>query len=170
MDNSIKDISIKDIGIMQDKIIEDFDLFDDWADKYRYLISLGNDLPEYPKDKMTEQYFVHGCQSQVWFYASLNSNGNMSLFATSDAAIVKGLIGLLLSIFDESPGLFIFNLPDFILSDLSLLNIKFVYGVVDCVGDIAFLVNSLIFFLSLLFLSSLRFPLLSSMFSERRFL
>lgn len=115
MDNSIKDISIKDIGIMQDKIIEDFDLFDDWADKYRYLISLGNDLPEYPKDKMTEQYFVHGCQSQVWFYASLNSNGNMSLFATSDAAIVKGLIGLLLSIFDQQQP------QDVLAADLSFI-------------------------------------------------
>ena len=88
------------INSMQDQIIEDFSFFDDWADKYKYLISLGHDLPLFPKDKMIDENFVRGCQSQVWFYSELQDDGRLKLYGTSDAAIVKGLIGLLIKVFD----------------------------------------------------------------------
>ena len=92
--------NITSINSMQDQIIEDFSFFDDWADKYKYLISLGSDMPEFPKDKMIEKYFVRGCQSQVWFYSQLQEDGKLKLYGTSDAAIVKGLMALLLKVFD----------------------------------------------------------------------
>ena len=89
------------INNIQSEIIENFSFFEDWADRYRYLISLGNDLPDFPKDKMTDENFVRGCQSQVWFYSEAQDDGRLKLYGTSDAAIVKGLMGLLLQVFDQ---------------------------------------------------------------------
>ena len=89
------------INNIQSEIIENFSFFEDWADRYRYLISLGNDLPDFPKDKMTDENFVRGCQSQVWFYSEAQEDGKLKLYGTSDAAIVKGLMGLLLQVFDN---------------------------------------------------------------------
>lgn len=89
------------INAVQSEIIENFSFFEDWADRYRYLISLGNDLPDFPKDKMTDENFVRGCQSQVWFYSEAQDDGRLKLYGTSDAAIVKGLMGLLLQVFDQ---------------------------------------------------------------------
>ena len=91
---------INSIDNIKEQIIEDFSFFEDWADKYKYLISLGNDMPEFPKDKMIEENFVRGCQSQVWFYYELKNNNRLKIYGTSDAAIVKGLIGLLIKVFD----------------------------------------------------------------------
>ena len=90
--------SINDI---QAEILENFCFFEDWSDRYRYLISLGYDFPDFPKDKMTDENFVRGCQSQVWFYSETKDDGRLRLYGTSDAAIVKGLMGLLLQVFDN---------------------------------------------------------------------
>ncbi len=103
------------INNIQTEIIENFSFFEDWADRYRYLISLGNDLPDFPQDKMTDENFVSGCQSQVWFYSKAQEDGRLKLYGTSDAAIVKGLMGLLLQVFDQQK-------PEDILSaDLSFI-------------------------------------------------
>lgn len=84
----------------QTELIEEFALFDNWMDRYQYLIDLGRRLPVFPDAARVEENKIKGCQSQVWFTASLD-NDRLSLAATSDAAIVSGLIALLLRIYDR---------------------------------------------------------------------
>lgn len=79
------------------EILEDFELFDDWADKYEYIISLGKDLEEMAEDEKTEGNLVKGCQSRVWLSAK-QEGGNVVFSADSDAIISKGIIALLVKI------------------------------------------------------------------------
>ena len=87
-----------EIALAQDELIADFDLFEDWMDRYQYLIDLGRRLPEFPDDLRTEENRIRGCQSQVWFVAD-EKDGRLEFRATSDAAIVSGLIALLLRLY-----------------------------------------------------------------------
>ena len=79
------------------EILEDFDLFDDWADKYEYIISLGKELEAMPESHKVEGNLVKGCQSRVWLHAE-NQNGVVKFTADSDAIITKGIIALLVKI------------------------------------------------------------------------
>lgn len=80
------------------EILGDFEVFDDWADRYRYLIELGEKLPALPDEFKTEANKVQGCQSQVWLRAE--KNGDQIIFsADSDSAITRGLIALLVRLF-----------------------------------------------------------------------
>jgi cysteine desulfuration protein SufE len=82
---------------IQQEIIEEFSMYEDWMDKYSYLIELGNDLEELdPKDK-NDQNLIKGCQSRVWLVAEMN-NGTIQFKGESDAVIVKGLVALLLRV------------------------------------------------------------------------
>lgn len=82
---------------IQDEIIEDFEFFDDWIDKYNYLIELGNQLePIEPKYKNNE-YLIEGCQSKVWLRAELDQ-GKVWFTADSDAIITKGIVALLVKV------------------------------------------------------------------------
>jgi len=97
----------------QRHVIEDFDLFDNWNDKYAYLISLGKSLRDFPKEKKDQAHQVKGCQSQVWFDATL-VDGKLYFQGISDSAIVSGLIGLLLKIYsDATPSDIVASTPDF---------------------------------------------------------
>ena len=87
-----------EIALAQDELIADFELFEDWMDRYQYLIDLGRRLPEFPDDLRTEENRIRGCQSQVWFVAD-EKDGRLEFRATSDAAIVSGLIALLLRLY-----------------------------------------------------------------------
>lgn len=87
-----------EIALAQDELIADFELFDDWMDRYQYLIDLGRRLPEFPEELRTEENRIRGCQSQVWFVAE-QKDGRLEFQATSDAAIVSGLIALLLRLY-----------------------------------------------------------------------
>lgn len=82
---------------IQDDIIEEFSIFDDWLDKYDYLISLSDTLPMIDPSKRTEQYIIEGCQSRVWVAAELR-DGKMYYSADSDAIITKGIIALLVRV------------------------------------------------------------------------
>jgi cysteine desulfuration protein SufE len=82
---------------IQDAIIEEFSMFDDWLDKYDYLISLSDDLPAIAADKRTEQYLIEGCQSRVWVAAEMR-DGKVYYTADSDAIITKGIIALLIRV------------------------------------------------------------------------
>ena len=82
----------------QQELIEDFELFEDWMDRYQYLIDLGRRLPDFPDELRVEDNRIRGCQSQVWFVAS-EHDGILEFRAISDAAIVSGLIALLLRIY-----------------------------------------------------------------------
>ncbi len=82
----------------QEEIIADFSLFDDWLDKYNYLIELGNALPPIDLAHRTEKYAISGCQSRVWVDARLDETGLVWFSADSDAIITKGIISLLIKV------------------------------------------------------------------------
>lgn len=85
--------------LVQDQIIEEFAMFDDWLDKYDYLISLSDSLPIINAAHKTEQYIIEGCQSRVWVDARLE-DGKVYYSADSDAIIVKGILALLIRAFE----------------------------------------------------------------------
>lgn len=82
---------------IQDEIIDEFSVFDDWLDKYDYLISLAETLPPIAEEHRTEQYLIQGCQSRVWVDARLDE-GKVYYAADSDAIITKGIIALLIRV------------------------------------------------------------------------
>lgn len=81
--------------IVQNEIIEEFSMFEDWLDKYDYLISLSDSLPVIDSSHKTEQYIIEGCQSRVWVDAHME-DGKVYYSADSDAIIVKGILALLI--------------------------------------------------------------------------
>ena len=81
----------------QDEIIEEFSVFDDWLDKYNYLIELGNGLQPFDPAHRNERYLIQGCQSRVWVDARLE-DGRVYYGADSDAIITKGIIALLIRV------------------------------------------------------------------------
>ncbi len=82
---------------IQDAIIEEFSMFDDWLDKYDYLISLSDSLPAIDPAKRTDKYLIEGCQSRVWVASELR-DGKVLYTADSDAIITKGIISLLVRV------------------------------------------------------------------------
>ena len=85
------------INQIQDTIIEEFGLFDQWMDKYEYIIDLGKKLPLIAEQYKTDDHLIPGCQSQVWLRAELD-NGAVKFTADSDAIITKGIIALLVRV------------------------------------------------------------------------
>ena len=81
--------------IVQDEIIEEFSMFDDWLDRYDYLISLSESLPVIGAEHKTDEYIIEGCQSRVWVDARME-DGKIFYSADSDAIIIKGLLALLI--------------------------------------------------------------------------
>jgi cysteine desulfuration protein SufE len=79
-------------------IEEELSLFDDWEDRYRYIIDLGRSLPPFPTEWMDETHRIAGCQSRVWLAEKLHG-GRLHLAGASDAAIVSGLVALLLRVY-----------------------------------------------------------------------
>ncbi len=86
--------------LRQEEIIAEFSLFDDWLDKYNYLIELGNALPPIDPKYRIEKYAISGCQSRVWLSAQLDEDGLVRFSADSDAIITKGIISLLIRVLD----------------------------------------------------------------------
>lgn len=86
------------IADIQRAIVEDFEYLEDWPERYQHLIDLGRKLPPFPEEQQIEANRVHGCQARVWFIAE-QREGRLFFQATSDAAIVSGLIALLLKVY-----------------------------------------------------------------------
>lgn len=84
----------------QQEIIDEFAIFSDWMEKYEYIIDLGKELPQIDSSKKTQEHIIEGCQSQVWLASELK-NGKLYFTADSDAIITKGIIGLLIRVFNE---------------------------------------------------------------------
>ena len=84
---------------IQDGIIEEFSIFDEWLDKYNYLIELSKTLPPIDEGHRTDQYLIKGCQSRVWLDAEMR-DGKIYFAADSDAIITKGIIALLIRVLD----------------------------------------------------------------------
>lgn len=103
-----------EVQVAQQELIDEFSLFDDWMDRYQYLIDLGRRLPEFPAALQTDDNRIRGCQSQVWFVAE-EKDGRLEFRAISDAAIVSGLIALLLRIYNgRYPQDILDTPPDFV--------------------------------------------------------
>lgn len=85
------------IAEVSEEIVEEFSMFDDWMDRYQYLIEMGQELPSLPESDKTPENIVHGCQSQVWLTARLEGE-NIQFEADSDAIITKGLIAMLVRV------------------------------------------------------------------------
>lgn len=90
-------MTIKEI---QQEIVDEFSLFDDWMERYEHLITLGKELPLIDEQYKTDDYIIKGCQSKVWVHAEMQ--GEKVVFtADSDAILTKGLVGLLLRVFSN---------------------------------------------------------------------
>ena len=82
----------------ENAVIEEFSMYDEWLDKYEYLIELGKALKDYPESAKTDDRLIKGCQSRVWLDYKIE-NGKIFLNADSDAIITKGIISLLIGIY-----------------------------------------------------------------------
>ena len=100
---------------IENKITDEFALFDDWMDKYNYIIDMGKTLPMIDEKYKTDQYIISGCQSRVWLSAEME-NGRVIFKADSDAIITKGIINLLIRVLSNQ------NPDDIIKTDLDFLN------------------------------------------------
>ena len=88
------------INEIQDKIIDDFSLFDDWMGRYNLLIDLGKDLPEFNPKHRIRDYLIEGCQSKVWLYPEFDGQ-KIKFSADSDALITKGIVALLVKVLSD---------------------------------------------------------------------
>lgn len=98
--NELRDRS--DIAAIEAEIVDEFALFDDWMDKYAYLIEMGKSLPPLDESFKQEPFRVKGCQSNVWLRA-WEEEGRVQFEADSDAMITKGLIALLMRVLSDQP-------------------------------------------------------------------
>ena len=89
--------SINDI---QDAIIDEFSVYDEWLDKYEYLIDLGREMPLVAESDKTDANLIDGCQSRVWLTCTASADGLLHFAADSDAIITKGMISLLIRVVD----------------------------------------------------------------------
>jgi cysteine desulfuration protein SufE len=90
---------MSEIEQAEQEVIGEFRFFDNWMDRYQYLIDLGRQLPPFPEEWKTEAHRLHGCQSQVWLATRIEGD-RLRIQAISDSAIVSGLIALLLRVYD----------------------------------------------------------------------
>ena len=101
-------------AIAQETIISEFSLFEDWMDRYQYLIDLGRKLPELARDEMIDANLLDGCQSRVWLLIE-GDEQEMRIRANSDAAIVSGLIALLIKVYSGASAQQVLNnKPEFV--------------------------------------------------------
>ena len=91
----VSGLSSRSIRDAHEEIVDEFEFLDDWMDRYQHIVDVGRKLPPYPSEFRTDAYKVRGCQAQVWFHAD-ERGGRLFFEAVSDAAIVSGLIALLL--------------------------------------------------------------------------
>ena len=110
---------MNEIAQAQQELIDDFSLFDNWMDRYQYIIDLGRRLPEFPEADRNEDNRIRGCQSQVWFTASRDGD-RLEFQAISDAAIVSGLIALLLRVYSGRKARDILDTPPDFVAALQL--------------------------------------------------
>ena len=90
------------ISQAQEEIVQEFSMFDDWMQRYEYMIELGKSLPMIDSQYKNEDYIIKGCQSKVWVHADLEDN-KLFFTADSDAIITKGIIAILIRAFSNQP-------------------------------------------------------------------
>lgn len=89
---------MKTLKERQDELVEEFSMFDEWLDKYEYLIDLGKNLEPFPEELKTDDRLIKGCQSRVWLDAT-DDGGIINFRADSDAIITRGIISMLVSVY-----------------------------------------------------------------------
>lgn len=105
---------MNEVQAAQQEVVDEFGFFDNWMDRYQYLIDLGRKLPDLSPEEKVEDNRIRGCQSQVWFVPE-QDGPRLKFRAISDAAIVSGLIALLLRIYSDKPAAEILTTPpDFV--------------------------------------------------------
>jgi len=103
--------SISDI---QAELVDEFEMFEDWMSRYEHVIDLGRQLDDFPEEWKTDENKIQGCQSQVWLNVQMQ-DGKMHIDGTSDAAIVSGLVAIVLRVYsDQAPQNILDAKPDFI--------------------------------------------------------
>jgi len=110
---------MNEIEQAQQELVDEFQFFDNWMDRYQYIIDLGRRLPEFPEHDRVDKNKIKGCQSQVWFTAA-QTGDRLQFRAISDAAIVSGLIALLLRIYSDRKPAEIASTPADFVSALKL--------------------------------------------------
>lgn len=103
----------------QQALIEEFAMFDNWMDRYQYIIDMGKALPDFPEAWKTDELKIQGCQSNVWMHHARDGE-RLQFQAISDAAIVSGLIAVLMRIYDDRPPADIRDTSPHFLKDLGL--------------------------------------------------
>jgi len=112
-DNSLF-LNVGTIESIQQDIVNEFDFFDDWSEKYQYLIDLGKNLPDFNETNRIDENLVKGCQSNVWLHAEIIDD-KIVYTADSDAIISKGIISILISVFSgQKPDAIVKAKMDFI--------------------------------------------------------
>lgn len=94
---------MSDINERQDEIIDEFSLFDDWMDRYEYIIELGKTLPLIDAQYKDDEHLIRGCQSRVWLHAEGDAAKHVEFTADSDAVITRGLIALIVRVLSGQP-------------------------------------------------------------------
>jgi len=108
-----------EVQAAQDEVIQEFAIFENWMDRYQYLVDLGRRLPPLAEHELIDENKIKGCQSQVWFVAA-KEDDRLQFRATSDAAIVSGLIAILLRIYSGRRPEDILDTPPDFVSQLGL--------------------------------------------------
>jgi cysteine desulfuration protein SufE len=111
--------NVNEVISAQRDLVDEFGIFDNWIDRYQYIIDLGRRLPEFPTASRIEENRIRGCQSQVWFTAEMTGD-RLEFRAISDAAIVSGLIAMLLRIYSGKRPQDIVEAPAEFVSELQL--------------------------------------------------
>ena len=107
------------MDVIQEEIIEEFSVFDDWLDKYDYLIELSDSLPAIAPEHRTDDFLIRGCQSRVWVDARLE-DGLVWFAADSDAIITKGIIALLVRVMSGRPAEELANIDLYFIDEIGL--------------------------------------------------
>ena len=105
----------------QQELISEFAMFPTWMEKYEYIIDLGKDLPVLDESLKNEDHLIKGCQSRVWISAIKNEKGTLHFTADSDAIITKGMVSLILRVFEGEKGEDIVDAPMDFLKEIGLL-------------------------------------------------
>ena len=107
--------NVMTINEIQDEIIEEFVELEDWMDRYQLLIDMGEEQEGIPDSEKTEQHLIDGCQSRVWIVCDRSADGRLNFRAESDALIVKGIVALLVRVYDnQTPADILASEPYFI--------------------------------------------------------
>ena len=109
-------MTIKEV---QDEIIDEFSMFDDWTERYEYIIELGKNLPLIDEKYKTEDYLIRGCQSKVWLHAE-EKDGKIAFTADSDAILTKGIIAIMIRVFSGQNSTEILNASTDFVDEIGL--------------------------------------------------